>query len=317
MMRPGAAAPNAMEQSETKQERPLRLLLLADTHCTGHGHSLLSRAHFEDYTYRVLHPFRIDRGIRPGRLYKTSRETLDRMDLLFARHADRVDHILIAGDVTDAGGARQYQAVRELLDAFSPDKIALAPGNHDVGPYLDPLNRGLQNRAFVEAFADFLDKNGRADDPPFPFTKQIRSDCALIGLDSNDSPTNLHFHGRLSNPQLARFEAALDAASAVPHTIVILHHDPAVPSFWHYDFMENRNRFLEVLGQHARRGDRRSLTVINGHTHRAHILTDMVPDVTFVSVPMFAKKQRPDHLLIQVDDQGQVSELKPGGKSRT
>ena len=56
-------------------------------------------------------------------------------DLVALAHTLVPDVVVIAGDLTQRAKAREYQAVRALLDRMAPLPVVVTPGNHDVPLY--------------------------------------------------------------------------------------------------------------------------------------------------------------------------------------
>ena len=140
----------------------------------------------------------LGRENRRGRLFRESawllRETLEGLS------DEDYDAILIPGDVTDQGRAREVDEVARLLPLFQGE-VFLVPGDHDTGEE----SEGAGSYAFAEKLyergANFA-----------TFWKGLR----VIGLDTSS--------GRLDKRQLALLGKVLSDEKAPP-TIMISHHN--------------------------------------------------------------------------------------------
>lgn len=263
----------------------------------GAGGERIHRARFDAALNRVLSAVGAPGHLRQRTQFKTGAEILSQLEDLLGRHSDRVDHILVAGDVTDTGAERDYELARALFLGLGRGRVSPVPGNHDIRPDYNPLHGRTLSRRFTQYFGPLMGDNA-APPPhgrPFPYVKTIAPGFAAIGLDSTDGARRIEFYGRLGAQQLADLERILAAPEhAAAQKIILLHHDVTVDTPLHYDYMRGRNEFLELLR-------RRDVTIVCGHTHRLKILPDFIPGVTLVTVPMFAMKTEPDHIIVTLD----------------
>lgn len=146
--------------------------------------------------------------------------------------------VLLTGDLVHDDPAGYAALAAQFRDAGAP--VHCLPGNHD-----DPadVRRALAGRPFAQDFA----------------TRYSRWVIVML-----DSTVRGEHGGRLSDPELARLDAAL-AAQPDAHALVCLHHHP-VPhgSAWLDALMlANADDFFSVLARH---GGVRGLAW--GHTHQ-------------------------------------------------
>ena len=154
------------------------------------------------------------------------------------------DHIVITGDITSNGDARDLRTVRRLFESLgimASSKLTVIPGNHDLygGPHLADEVLGFPERCrvtdlaeklaifqdtFAELFPDSI-TNGSA----YPFLKRVRGVC-FLGLNSVaeysliDNPVGSN--GRIDAMQQAniRLLAEHHAWKLAAQRMVLVHH---------------------------------------------------------------------------------------------
>jgi len=154
------------------------------------------------------------------------------LDRVLAGAAERADHVVVTGDITNVSLPSEFAEARARLDrvAASVD-VTVVPGNHDI--YLPSVSH---DRRFARHFAPFLESDlpslavdvaaGR-----FPVVK-LRGPAALIGLSSGVPRPPFISAGLLGHAQLNALRAVLahpEVARRLP--IVLVHHDPIDPRF--------------------------------------------------------------------------------------
>lgn len=182
--------------------------------------------------------------------------------LVACLNAERVDHVICTGDVTNLALASEFAFARALFDKLEvgPEHVTCVPGNHDA--YVaDAATR------FEEAFAPYC-----APDPGWGWTDggrsrwpvvRVRGQVALVALSTSRPTPWFMAHGSVGPAQLARLERALsDPRLQDKCRIVLLHHPPAGPR------AQSRVRGLrdhaalsEVLGRVG------AELVVHGHEH--------------------------------------------------
>ncbi|HWF44383.1 MAG TPA: metallophosphoesterase [Candidatus Kapabacteria bacterium] len=155
------------------------------------------------------------------------------------------DHIVITGDLTSNGNARDLRAIRRLFESLgilSSSKLTVVPGNHDIygGPHLaeellnfpDRCKRCDYNEklaifqdTFAELFAGAIVEDGSG----YPFLKRLRNVC-FLGINS------IARHAFIENPVGSNGEIAKPARANIieltkhhawetaTERIVLLHH---------------------------------------------------------------------------------------------
>lgn len=125
--------------------------------------------------------------------------------LVEALLAERVDHVVVTGDLTHQGGRAEFHRFREIFaPLLDSDRLTFIPGNHDR-PGDDVVRRWMKNRKVCTV---------------------EREGLYLICVDST-GPHNRSFfasHGALSPATLAAVDAAVAAAPREALTAILLHH---------------------------------------------------------------------------------------------
>ena len=119
--------------------------------------------------------------------------------------AQRVDHVVVTGDLTHRGATAEGQRFRELFaPLLAEDRVTLVPGNHDrPGDDVGATWLGGERVVVVE-----------------------RAGLYLVCLDSTGPHNRNYFrsHGELHAEDLDALDAALAGAPAGALTAVLLHH---------------------------------------------------------------------------------------------
>ncbi|HEX8953665.1 MAG TPA: metallophosphoesterase [Polyangia bacterium] len=157
-----------------------------------------------------------------GRVYRH-----EYLAAVLAAAAQRADHVVVTGDITNLSLESEYAEARRLLDEVARTaEVTVAPGNHDIYlPYI------VHERRFPHHFERFLqsDLPDLAVDVPagrFPCVK-LRGPAAIIALSSAVPRPPFVSAGHLGHAQLAALEAVLAHPEVSRRTPVLLvHHDP-------------------------------------------------------------------------------------------
>lgn len=154
----------------------------------------------------------------PTRVRKHSQELLGH--LLTDLHAQRPDHVVLTGDLTQTALRGEFEKARRHLDRHLPGvKVSVLPGNHDRW-------NADSEAHFLEWFGDLArcDLGGKSG---FPFC-HVRENVALIGLDSSPfvpetDPADVK--GYVAPAQLEKLkEIARDGRVAGRFLVALLHH---------------------------------------------------------------------------------------------
>jgi 3',5'-cyclic AMP phosphodiesterase CpdA len=145
--------------------------------------------------------------------------------LVAAINAQKVDHVLCTGDITNVSLPSEFQFARRLFDRFAlgPKDVTVMAGNHDV--YV-PI--GL--RHFREAFQPYTQADPSfdfPDDDPWPVVR-VRGPLALICVSTSVATGWGQAWGRIGEKQLQRLDALLaDSRFSDKFRLVAVHHPPA------------------------------------------------------------------------------------------
>jgi len=187
----------------------------------------------------------LDGGTRLGGVADTV-GSLERTAAQLARLGDRLDAIVVTGDVTDLGETDAYRRVREVLEplaAASGAELFWVMGNHD------------ERAAFR---TELLDE--RPSDEPVHGV----ADVAGLRIVALDTSVPGYHHGALDKTSLAWLERVL-AEPAAAGTILAMHHAPIATPLSLMDVLElqGQDELAEVLsGTDVR-------LILGGHLHYA------------------------------------------------
>jgi 3',5'-cyclic AMP phosphodiesterase CpdA len=173
----------------------------------------------------------------------------------------RVDHIVVSGDLVNLGLPGEHQAALAWLEALGPpDKVSVVPGNHDIYCRLwrDP---GVERwRAYMtsDATGATIAEEGERG---FPYVR-ILGRLALVGVNSAVPTRPFMAIGRIGEPQLAAVAATLDRLGREGfRRLVVVHHPPLPGQADARRGLVDADRLEQVLMQHG------ADLVIHGHNH--------------------------------------------------
>lgn len=181
--------------------------------------------------------------------------------------AQRPDHIVITGDLTNFATSQELRAARLWLEALSPaDEVTVSPGNHDA----------LAGAGGHERFAlwkpwlgDGLRDEGGLDFPQV----RVRGPVALVNLCSA-TPTALHLaQGVLDAAQLERLPQILRRlAGEGLFRVLLIHHPPSAGVVSRRKALRQAPELAAIL-----RAEGCEL-VLHGHAHEASMSTLAGPE---------------------------------------
>lgn len=176
-------------------------------------------------------------------------------DLVALAHTLAPDVVVIAGDLTQRAKAREYRAVRALLDRMAPLPVVVTPGNHDV-----PLYRGWER--LLAPYRNWR----RFIAPDLDTVTRVRG-ATVVALNSS-APRRAIVAGRVDPAQL---EMARGAFASVPpgeaRVVVIHHHFVRPPDGEGGRPLPGAARLLaafEAMGVDL---------ILGGHVHQTHMGT--------------------------------------------
>jgi 3',5'-cyclic AMP phosphodiesterase CpdA len=138
----------------------------------------------------------------------------------------RIDHLLVTGDLTFSGEAREFERAAELLRPFAEaKKLTVVPGNHDVW-----TEESVETGRFLRVIGP--DGRGmRKAAPSYPHVVPLGEEAVLVALDSaryGDDP--LTTPGRLGSEQLkAARELIREHTKQGRAVLLAFHHHVVLP----------------------------------------------------------------------------------------
>lgn len=175
--------------------------------------------------------------------------------------AQRPDHIIVSGDLTNLGLPGEHAAALDWLKSIGPpERVTVVPGNHDIYCRLwsDP---GVERwRAYMtsdEAGAGY----GRPVERGFPFVR-ILDGVALVGLVSAVPTRPFYAIGEMGPAQLDALGKLLDKLRLDGlFRLVIVHHPPLPGQADARRGMTDAAAMEAVLVKHG------AELVVHGHNH--------------------------------------------------
>lgn len=155
----------------------------------------------------------------------------------------RPDLVIVSGDLTQRARSHEFAAARDFLDRL-PAPALVVPGNHDLAPLYNPLNRLFKPRAKFEKHLP-----GHQSWPVWRDDEVV-----AMGLDST---RHLRWKsGKLRSSHLDHVDNVVAASPAHACKVAFLHHPPATALSGH-PFEALAERDIDL--------------VLTGHVHKAHV----------------------------------------------
>lgn len=230
--------------------------------------------------------------------------------------AQRCDHVVVTGDVSNLSLEREFETVRDFLQrdlGLPADQVSLVPGNHDM------YTRGAyRSRRFEEHLGDYTssDLPGAALTPGlghYPYVR-LRGPVAIIGLSTAVPTLPLVASGRLGEVQRRGLQSLLAHREVRARTPVILQHHPVHPlrspaQTW-LKGLADAPQELEVL-RTVQRG-----LLLHGHLHRrirrqlptSHGLIEVI-GATSASLVTQQADQTAGFNVYEIDDMGEITSI--------
>jgi 3',5'-cyclic AMP phosphodiesterase CpdA len=181
---------------------------------------------------------------------------------------NRVDAVLVSGDVTHDGGLPEFQLARELLERLDAP-LHVMPGNHD--------DRALVRETFGLP---------GAGDEPVNYSVDV-GELLLVVFDSNVPGQD---PGRYDPDQLRWLDSELRAQSDRP-TLLAMHHPPLATGVREWDGINlepgQREALAEVVARHPQ-----LRAMVGGHLHR--IAASTLAGCPVLAVPSTYLQAQPD-----------------------
>lgn len=215
----------------------------------------------------------------------------------------KVDHILVTGDVTNLALDEEFRFARELFDRlqYTPEQITVLPGNHD---------------AYVAAGAEFFQKHfapfftsdaefGRSE--PWPLLRR-RGSVVIVGLSTSLQTPWFTAYGVIGDEQLRSLDEILGSDALDDcFRLLAIHHPPAGHK------AESRIRGLrdrQALGDVLERQGVE--LVLHGHEHldlreelpgpTGPISVRGIPSATYDAGEASAARRRARYRIYQISD---------------
>jgi 3',5'-cyclic AMP phosphodiesterase CpdA len=146
--------------------------------------------------------------------------------LLEALQEVGVDHLVVTGDLTLSGEARELERAAELLAPFAEArKLTVVPGNHDVWS-----EDSVETARFLRAIGPD-GKGMRKAAPTYPHVVPLGDEAALVALDSarwGEDPRTTA--GRLGSEQIRATRAIVrEQVKAGRAVVLAFHHHVVLP----------------------------------------------------------------------------------------
>ncbi|WP_394826787.1 metallophosphoesterase family protein [Pendulispora albinea] len=170
-----------------------------------------------------------------------------------------VDHVVVSGDLTETGTARQFEAVAEVFhdSRIPPSQVTMVPGNHDAYTAPRAWREALDGplRAYAETSA-----HG-------PGAVVERPGFCILPIDVACHQPVTRSSGELSMLEADALERRLrDPAFSRKAVVVVQHHPPnphRVPAWQWIDGLRGWARMMKLLEQNP------EVQVLHGHLHYA------------------------------------------------
>jgi Icc protein len=211
---------------------------LADFHLLEEAvHARRGRAHVRVRYLSLAR--RIDPGERRDRAARA----------LAAARVARLDHLALAGDLTEDGSLAQFEVLRELLEAsgLEPERVTIVPGNHDA------LGAGWE-AALAGPLARW-----RATSAPGAVV--VHDGARIVALSTAVRQPFVRSSGRLGGAQLDAVRRVV-ADSGDDAIVLVQHHPPfRVTHQWVHGLLDHADAHALLVANPR-------VSVLHGHIHR-------------------------------------------------
>ena len=170
------------------------------------------------------------------------------------------DHVAITGDLVNISLEKEFEQALDWLRSFGPpDRLSVAPGNHDAYvPLAWERGMGMWHEYMSGDAANAEDNGGQR----FPYLRR-RGDIAIIGLSTAVPTPALSARGRLGKTQREDLAALLEQLSGGEVFRVVLIHHPPLPgqNKWRKAMADTR-QFVGIIRKFG------ADLILHGHNHR-------------------------------------------------
>jgi hypothetical protein len=194
---------------------------------------------------------------------------------ILEHEANKVDHVVITGDLTDSGQETEFRQISELIGKYCQhDTTTLIPGNHDLvqGSTFYAADKEQRMGLFTRWCGQYMPSNIGVGQM-FPFVRWLGDRVAFIGLDSNGVGRTLYnsSYGDIDTAQLERLRDILDSIPDAVRKVIGMHHSFYRPKVKMSLFATVIDRFFMGL-ENAETVktllmDYKNVVVIHGHHH--------------------------------------------------
>lgn len=236
---------------------------------------------------------------------------------------NKVNHILLTGDIVDYGTNEEFRMVKntlELYGYYDKRKLTVVPGNHDIygGPsdkmpsytFIQYCRKLNFNNAVEKFSKHFSELNGK----DLPYLKTI-DNIALIGINSlyewdlHENPNGTN--GFIKNSVIKKLITILENKKLKDKIIIVLIHHHFNEPMFRKNFIEQR-MWLETEETKMKLYNKKELMkiftkykvnfVLHGHTHISE--SYKINGVTYVNssgcVNPFTKEKKREYHIITI-----------------
>ncbi len=216
---------------------------------------------------------------------------------------DKLDALVMSGDMTDHGNSYQYAALAEAFSKYQPaDNIVMAIGNHDT--WNDEIDDEHEFSQSKKLFIEY-NKTIANRDVDNVYYSTVINGYTFIMMGSEESHTDAY----ISDEQLAWLDSELTKASADGKPVFVVSHWPlagthGLPLAWlDNPLFEDRTELEENDGGFGAQNDEveailqkySNVFFINGHLHNGaskksvygYSSVETVGNVTSVNLPCY------------------------------
>lgn len=172
----------------------------------------------------------------------------------------KVDHILVTGDVTNLALDEEFRFARELFEKLDlgSEQITVLPGNHDAYVQAGATHFKTHFSEFFSSDSEFQNSTGES----WPCIRR-RGPISIFGLSTSLQTPWFTAYGVIGDEQLERLRIALlDERFADTRRVVAIHHSPAEPrARSRVRGLRDRHKLYKILEETG------AELILHGHEH--------------------------------------------------